>query len=272
MNRGIGEARSRVDRDAEHRCRTGARLPGEAAAATGACSPRARSCTAGSTDLIDGTFDLTCRGGTTWRAGSGRADGPLLVGTAAHLLAAVDRRAVSRRACSAKSDCSRSVSSRISKMSISDCAAPRAGSRACMFRKRVAWHRGSASAGPMASGNGAADRAQSAAVGGAPLSAHYAWWPILVAQFLWGAVALRHGRRLRVAAGVSRRVCGVSRKHAEAANRCQDCSNNCCENERTIYRAASRDGVRQLLEAVFPAHRRWGKVTHVRHRHRHRHL
>src|SRR3954447_16804672 len=26
--------------------------------------------------LVDGAFDLTCRGGTTWRAGNGRADGP----------------------------------------------------------------------------------------------------------------------------------------------------------------------------------------------------
>src|SRR5437660_1466897 len=28
--------------------------------------------------LVDAAFDLTCRGGTTWRAGNGRADGPLL--------------------------------------------------------------------------------------------------------------------------------------------------------------------------------------------------
>ena len=30
-----------------------------------------------STDRVDGTFDAICRGGTSWRVGSGRKDGPI---------------------------------------------------------------------------------------------------------------------------------------------------------------------------------------------------
>ena len=51
-------------------------------------------------------------------------------------------------------------------------------------------------AGPLASGDGAAHRAQPGVAGGAALSRATLrgnWWPILVAQLLWGAVALRHG-------------------------------------------------------------------------------
>ena len=46
--------------------------------------------------LLDGTFDLTCRGATTWRCGAGYEDASTLRRTARHRFAAVDRRAVPR--------------------------------------------------------------------------------------------------------------------------------------------------------------------------------
>ena len=73
---------------------------------------------------IDGTFDLVCRGGTAWRAGSGQADGP-----AWDVRARSGRRRGPRRcfeqSCSRRSACWRSGSNRTSRMWISGCAARR---------------------------------------------------------------------------------------------------------------------------------------------------
>ena len=47
--------------------------------------------------LLDGTFDLTCRGATTWRCGAGQPGCSAVRPAARHRLAAVDGRALSRR-------------------------------------------------------------------------------------------------------------------------------------------------------------------------------
>jgi len=149
-------------------------------------------------DEIDGAFDLTCRGGTTWRAGSGCRDG----GAWSHTQKIVSPpwTAVLFRA---------SVFERVGLLEESfesyledvdfglRCA--RAGVTGTYDPAAVAWHRGSA-----ALGRWHADTVRRIARNQVLLLARHfsdrdlttCWWPILVAHLLWGGLALRHGRAL----------------------------------------------------------------------------
>lgn len=153
---------------------------------------------------IDGTFDVVCRGGTAWRVGNGRADGPLF--SEARTIesppwtAALFRAEVFRRVGYLEESFESYLEDvdfglRCAAMGIAGQYVPRA----------VAWHRGSASLGRWH-----ARTVQHMARNQILLVArHYAGrdlrrcaWPIVAAQVLWGAVALRHGAALGWMRGV----------------------------------------------------------------------
>jgi GT2 family glycosyltransferase len=150
---------------------------------------------------LDGTFDLTCRGATTWRAGSGRPDGPLFSEArsifSAPWTAAIFRAEVFRRVGlldeafeSYLEDVDFGL--RCAACEISGLYVPDA----------LAWHRGSASLGRWHP-----DTVRRIARNQLLLAARHfpaqLWWHILIAQGLWGAVAIRHRAALAWVRGVS---------------------------------------------------------------------
>jgi len=152
--------------------------------ARGARSPR-----------IDGTFDAMCRGGTAWRVGSGRLDGPMFSSSCP--IASPPWTAVLFRA---------ELFQRIGYLEESfesyledvdfGLRAARLGLTGFYVPTAVAWHRGSATLGQWHPGTVRRISRNQVLL----LARHYPgrllfrwWWPILVAQLLWGVVAFRHG-------------------------------------------------------------------------------
>ena len=144
---------------------------------------------------IDGTFDAVCRGGAAWRVGSGRRDSPGF--SAACAIHSPPWTAILLRA---------ELFQRIGYLEESfesyledvdfGLRAARYGFTGRYVPEAVAWHRGSATLGPWhAETTRRISRNQVFL-----LARHYPsrllwswWWPIMVAQGLWGAVAFRHG-------------------------------------------------------------------------------
>ncbi len=149
--------------------------------------------------LLDGTFDLTCRGATTLRCGAGNPDAPPF--DEAREIASPPWTAVLYRA---------EVFRRVGLLEESfesyledadfglRCAAQRITGRYVPDARAV--HVGSA-----ALGRWHAETVRRMARNQLLLAArHYSvhhLWPVLVAQLLWGAVAVRHGRGLAWARG-----------------------------------------------------------------------
>jgi len=148
----------------------------------------------GTANLLDGTFDLLCRGGVAWRAGHGRPDSAVFSERrsiwSAPWTAAVFRRdlfdtigLLDERFESYYEDVEFGL--RCARHEIAGLYIPDA----------VAWHRGSATFGrwhPRVVRLIARNQCYLAAL-------HYPlrWaWPIFLAQSLWGLVALRHGAGL----------------------------------------------------------------------------
>jgi GT2 family glycosyltransferase len=145
--------------------------------------------------LLDATFDLTCRGGTTWRVGSGRSDGVTF--SQARAIDSVPWTAALFRA-----DLFAKVGLLETRFEsyLEDvdfglrCAAH--GIRGLYVPDALAWHRGSASLGRWHP-----DTVRRIARNQIYLVArHYSGrtlarcaWHILVSQYLWGLVAMRHG-------------------------------------------------------------------------------
>ena len=141
--------------------------------------------------LLDGAFDLTCRGGTSWRAGSGRPDGAPFTAprpifsppwTAALFRAEIFRKVgcLEERFESYLEDVDFGLR----------CAAR--GIAGWYVPEAVAWHRGSASLGrwhPETVRRIARNQLYVVARHVPPR----AWWPVLAGQVLWGGLALRHG-------------------------------------------------------------------------------
>jgi len=141
--------------------------------------------------LLDGTFDMTCRGGTTWRCGAGQPDGPPF--DQAREIHSPPWTAVLYRA-----EVFREVGmleeSFESYLEDADfglrCAAR--GITGRYLPEARAAHRGSASLGRW---HGETVRRMSRnqlLLVARHWDGRY-WWPVLVAQSLWGVVALRHG-------------------------------------------------------------------------------
>lgn len=148
--------------------------------------------TAGDPSIIDGTFDLVCRGGCPWRAGSGKRGaipgGPIDIASFTAVL--FDREAflaagkLDERFESYLEDVDFGL--RCVARGIRGVYVPEAGCR----------HHGSATLGRW---HGESVRRMSRNQVFL-IAKHYPkqlirrfWWPILVAHLLWGALALRHG-------------------------------------------------------------------------------
>jgi GT2 family glycosyltransferase len=145
-------------------------------------------------NLVDGSYDLLSRGGVAWRAGHGRSDGP-----AFSLRCAI--RSVPWTAALFRRDLFETVGllderfeSYYEDVEFGIRCAHR-GIAGLYLPEALAWHRGSAALGrwhPRTVRLIARNQCYLARL-------HYSLreaWPILVAQGLWGLVALRHGAGL----------------------------------------------------------------------------
>ena len=150
---------------------------------------------AGSDNRIDATFDVLCRGGAAWRVGNGRADASAFSFArpiwSAPWTAALFRAELFQRVGLLEE----SFESYLEDVDFGlRCAAQ--GLAGQYVPEALAWHRGSATLGrwhPETVRRIARNQLLL-------LARHYprrllvCWsWPIFVAQFLWGAVAFRHG-------------------------------------------------------------------------------
>ncbi len=147
-------------------------------------------------DRIDGTFDLVCRGGCAWRAGHGREDGPEWERPRtirfAPFTASLFRAALFEKV----GLLDESFESYLEDVDFGlRCAG--AGCEGVYAPRAVAYHAGSATLGAWD-----ADTVRRIARNQLFLVAKHfpkGWlwrygWPVLVAQALWGLVALRHGK------------------------------------------------------------------------------
>jgi GT2 family glycosyltransferase len=141
--------------------------------------------------MLDGTFDLTSRGATTWRAGAGMPDGPPFDCereiSSAPLTAALFRADVFRKL----GPLEESFESYLEDVELGMRCATHGISGLYVPHAR-ATHAGSA-----ALGRWHPEIVRRIARNQLLLASRYFpsryWWPVLVAQLLWGAVALRHG-------------------------------------------------------------------------------
>jgi GT2 family glycosyltransferase len=206
VNRGIGESRGQwiavVNSDVELAPDYFARLSAAGSAgawfATGKILAQRETCATDAQPRIDATFDALCRGGAAWRVGSGRADGPAFSSArqigSAPWTAALFRAELFQRVGLLEE----SFESYLEDVDFGlRCAAQGLAGR--YVPEALAWHRGSATLGrwhPETVRRIARNQLLL-------LARHYPgellvrWsWPILVAQFLWGVVAFRHGAGL----------------------------------------------------------------------------
>jgi hypothetical protein len=150
---------------------------------------------AGAGHRIDATFDAVCRGGAAWRVGNGRADGPAF-SLARRIWSAPWTAALFRAQLFQQVGLlEESFESYLEDVDFGLRSAAQ-GLAGQYVPEALAWHRGSATLGrwhPETVRRIARNQLLL-------LARHYPqqllirWcWPILVAQFLWGAVALRHG-------------------------------------------------------------------------------
>jgi len=201
---------------------------------------------AGDPQRIDGTFDAVCRGAVAWRVGYGRADGPAFGERckiwSAPWTAALFRRDVfdsvgllDERFGSYYEDVEFGV--RCASRGISGLYIPEA----------VAWHRGSAALGrwhPEVVRLTARNQCYLAAL-------HYSrgdTWPVIVAQALWGLVALRHGAGLAWLRG---KIEGIRHAGALRQKLAPRLDAVLLENERTIYRVQKATGFDRFWSVYF---------------------
>jgi GT2 family glycosyltransferase len=141
--------------------------------------------------LLDGAFDLTSRGATTWRAGNGRPDGPAW-SQPRRIVSPPWTAALFRREVFAKVGVLEpSFESYLEDVDFGlRCAAH--GVSGMYVPDAIAWHHGSATLGRWH-----ADTVRRMARNQVFLAARHlrpgCWWPTFVGQALWGAVAVRHG-------------------------------------------------------------------------------
>jgi GT2 family glycosyltransferase len=201
---------------------------------------------AGDPRRIDGTFDAVSRGAVAWRVGYGRADGPAFSGRrqiwSVPWTAALFRRDVfesvgllDERFGSYYEDVEFGM--RCASRGISGLYIPEA----------IAWHRGSAALGrwhPEVVRLTARNQCYLAALYYSPRDA----WPILLAQGLWGLVALRHGAGRAWLRGKLEGIRQAGAMRQMGAARLEPVLR---ENERTIYRVQKATGFDSFWRLYF---------------------
>ena len=146
-------------------------------------------------DRIDATYDALCRGGTPWRLGHGRQDGPAFREPrqiwSAPFTAALFRAALFQQA----GMLDERFESYLEDVDFGlRCAL--AGCAGRYAPDAVAWHQGSATLGRWHQESPRRMARNQVFLVAKHYSGRLLWryaWPILVAQALWGLVALRHG-------------------------------------------------------------------------------
>lgn len=206
VNRGIREARGELvavlNSDVELSPGYFARLA-QGMAETGAWFATGKILAAGSDTLIDGAFDAVCRGGTACRVGNGQADGAAFSTPrsiwSAPWTAALFRADLFQR----MGGLEESFESYLEDVDFGlRCA--RLGLPGIYVPEALAWHRGSASLGrwhPETVRRMARNQVFLLARHFPNRYLRRRAWAILVAQALWGGVALRHGAGLAWARG-----------------------------------------------------------------------
>lgn len=217
----------------------------EALADTGAWFATGRILKAAAPHRLDAAFDAVCRGATAWRAGHNRDDGPPFHSArpiwSAPFTAALFRRDLFARVGLLEESFESYLEDvdfglRCACLSLAGQYVPGA----------VAWHRGSA-----ALGRWHPDTVRHIARNQLLLAArHYPrallarWlWPILVAQSLWGALALRHGAGLAWLRGISDGLAAFSSARRKSTRPDPQLLRRIlCEHERAIREIQSATG------------------------------
>lgn len=185
---------------------------------------------------IDGTFDLVCRGGTAWRAGSGQPDGiawskPRAIWsspwTAALFRAELFRKTglLEERFESYLEDVDFGL--RCFEL----------GLRGLYVPEAVAWHRGSATLGRWHPETVRRISRNQLLL----LARHFprplllrCFWPILVAQLLWGAVAVRRGAGIAWLRGKQQGFAGFEAHRTRSRTFDSELLEHLCEDEAEI--------------------------------------
>ena len=174
----------------------------------------------------------TCRGGHGWRAGSGRADGPLFSERRTHLLRSLDGRALSRGTVSQRRTAGREFRILSRRRRISDCAAPpRTFGRLCAGSAGVAPRQRQSR--PMASGDGAAYRAQSSCCSQPAIFRPRLWWHDPGGTSACGVASRCGMARGRVAARqVAEGLRGISQQRGRSSISSRTTQNICVKTNR----------------------------------------
>jgi GT2 family glycosyltransferase len=216
-----------------------------AAEASGAWFATGKILVTGTKDAIDGTFDAMCRGGASWRVGSGRTDAAIF-STARGIwsppfTAVLLRREIFRRV----GLLATSFESYLEDVDFGlRCAA--GGLDGIYVPTARAWHRGSATLGRWHP-----DTVRRIARNQLFLVArHYpsdllnrSLWAIMVAQILWGGLALRHGAGIAWFRGILQGLhhfSAVRKSYVRADS--QALSNFLRSNERLIHDVQASSG------------------------------
>jgi GT2 family glycosyltransferase len=189
--------------------------------------------------LLDGTFDLTCRGATTWRCGAGYDDAPPFdqpCDIASPPWTAVLYRAEVFRQVGLLEE---SFESYLEDAEFGlRCALQHIAGRYVPDARAV--HLGSA-----ALGRWHPETVRRISRNQLLLAArHYSarqLWPILVAQLLWGGVAVRHGRGLAWARGKFQGLCSFSAARVQGLQRDPKVLEQVLHSNEQFIRAISRE-------------------------------
>jgi GT2 family glycosyltransferase len=198
---------------------------------------------AGSRDILDGTFDLVCRGGCAWRAGSGRRVSAAYDSVQTIALASMTASLFRRDLFDHAGWLDERFESYLEDVDFGlRCAAQARSGR--YVPEAVAWHEGSASIGPWHN-----DTVRRIARNQIFLVAQHGgqWnWPVLVAQLLWGFVAARHGG---FRAWLEGKYEGWARRHEFEAKPVPAAV--WLESERQLYELQARDGMDMYWRLYF---------------------
>jgi GT2 family glycosyltransferase len=189
----------------------------------------------GSNEILDGTFDLVCRGGCSWRAGSGRRVSDVYEKPRRIAIAPMTAALFRRQLFDEVGWLDERFESYLEDTDFGlRCAA--AGRTGCYIPGAVAWHRGSASLGRWNQ-----ETVRLISRNQVFLAAKYTprlHWPVILAQGLWGLVAARHGQP---GAWISGKREGWRRRGEFARQPVP--GNVLVELERDLYRLQSADGM-----------------------------